>query len=549
MAHSLVDRINQMNARKAYGMKSYTGGTLMGWMWDGMSRAARNRRLPRDQFGYALAYMLVPDVRSAVDVYAQNMARIPYFIYRNPGHDPADNEIVASSQDVRSRNAIDAAIRQHYHDYHTPFLLTVAYSMILYDEIYIELIRNPSRVPAGYRVLNPLAIEPEIQQGEITGYTYSGDEGYIRFQPRDIAYSHGFNPLNDIRGGSLMQTAIDSVDVLRSLVTYLGDFFDNNARPGMLMTPRGDRAMPEREWQRLTDEVGHFLKGRGNQFNTFSTSIPVDFTAMENPDLQKQFSVHDPLTRQIYRAFRVPLAMVGDSSIVRFKEGQEQQAIFVQQQLVPYLEQIELFMNARPVPFFDTSEHYMFAFDASDFELLTEGDQLQSDVVGANLRNGIIPLTRAQELLGEQPDEDLADIYLINGEPVHKRVLLEWAMQPRQPATNPFGQPALPGQMEPPRETPSRERTPPQIEGEAAAVPARAVFLDADDPMSEDLRKWQTVALRRWKAGDVTKAKTFESNVIPPVLHAAICGALDVAQDTDQIYTIFDDADRWHHHA
>jgi hypothetical protein len=79
-------------------------------------------------------------------------------------------------------------------------------------------------------------------------------------------------------------------------------------------------------------------------------------------------------------------------------------------------------------------------------------------------------------------------------------------------------------------------------------VTRRSLFLDADDPMSDDLRKWQSVTLKRWKSGQLEQALAFESAMIPPLLNAAIKGALQSCTSVDQIYTVFDDADRYRLH-
>lgn len=74
-------------------------------------------------------------------------------------------------------------------------------------------------------------------------------------------------------------------------------------------------------------------------------------------------------------------------------------------------------------------------------------------------------------------------------------------------------------------------------------------FWNTDDPQSDDLRKWQTVAVKRYKSGNVDDALSFESAVLPAILQSSIKGALQAVSTPDQIYTIFDDAVRYLAHA
>lgn len=411
--------------------KAYTGG-ITNWVWSGLIRA-RQRNLESDQYGYALAYLLVPDVRACIDVYAFNMANMAYKLIENDGFDRKNDKVIAESVDVQPRHPIDRAFRRHFKEYSMSFMLMMVYNYLLFDEIFIELISNTHGIPWGYRVLNSLAVEPEIVRGEIVRLRYMGDEGIDLLDTRHVAYMHGYNPLNDLRGGSLLQTAIDSINVLRNLVRYLNDFFVNNARPGMLGAARDNQTLQERDIIQLEKDVQRFLKGIGNQHNTFLTSVPIEFTALENADLQKQFSVENPIVRQIYRAFRVPMAMVGDTQITRFKEGQEQTAIFTQNQIVPHLTQIQPFLNERPVRFFEPGGTVRLEYDLGHLDLLAEDKADLRD----NAQAGIMSIGETRKRLGLDPvDEngvDWREFYKIEGRPVHYQDIPDYWRQALAP--------------------------------------------------------------------------------------------------------------------
>ena len=80
-------------------------------------------------------------------------------------------------------------------------------------------------------------------------------------------------------------------------------------------------------------------------------------------------------------------------------------------------------------------------------------------------------------------------------------------------------------------------------ESEAEPAPApviapQAEQLPDEEPMQEELAKWQRKALKAYKAGKSPAVK-FESDIIPDEMHAEIEAALATAQDEDAIKAAF----------
>lgn len=398
-------------------------GNIDGWLWQGL---ASNQDLPNTKYGYALAYLLVPDVRVCVDIYALNIGRLLSLIIQNSTFDPANDETIARSDDVMVRHPYYQSTLWHRRLEKTPYMMKLAYSYILFDEMYVIQQDNEFGQKSGLQVLNPLAMQPVIENGVIRGYTYSQFQGTrIEIDIEDLAFDHGYNPLDDFRGSSVVMTVIDSINPLRNLVNYINEFFINNARQGMSASFKNSEDNNPQNYENIKQAIKDHLKGKGNQFKTFLSMVPLEWQAFENPDIGKQFSIDDPLTKKIYRAFGVPMSLAGDTSGTNYKESKDNLASFINVQALPHIENIQDFQTDSVLPFFVEKDSkgnidQRFEFDTSRFDVLTQEDKLQSEVVGADLNIGLMTVAEAQESRGITRDEDFEDRYMVDGLPVPK---------------------------------------------------------------------------------------------------------------------------------
>lgn len=398
-----------------------------GWLW---SSILRNRNLPDDRVGYAMAYLLVPEIRTCVDIYVDQIERIAWAIQENPGWDAKNDREIARSTDKKDRHPFQRAMTRHRRDLSIGFLRRLAYMMLLFDEVYVLPEVNDYGLVSDLTVLNNLAIQPQVQSGYLQWIDYfSSGGGAVKYRPNELAIDHGFNPMDDFRGSSLVMTAIDSINVLRNLVAYLNEFFVNNARMGLVGST--SEPLSAEQLKQLRETIADFLKGKGNQFRTFISPVPVDWTVFENPDIEKQFNIDAPMVEKIFRAFRVPLALAGDLQGTRYKESADVDAIFIKRSVAPILKNVQEFVNDSLLPYF--VEHsaggqidQRFEFDLSEFDSLTDGDKLQNDIVNQNVTAGLIPIAHAQELAGYEPDDALKEYYMLQGIPVPKLVYLNY---------------------------------------------------------------------------------------------------------------------------
>lgn len=406
------------------GAKSWGGSALSGltgWMPNG--------DLSQSSMGLAQSYTLVEAVRVSVDLYADLVESVPWTIYENASGDPDNDTEVSASTDIRPRHPLDIAMNRYRRKYNMSLLRHIAYSTLLYDETYLWLIRNNYGWTTDLCWLNPLGIEIDDYTGKITGYRYSDRRGnYLQLGLRDVAYDHGFNAEDDFRGSSTIMAALDTININRNFKRFLRDWFANGSRPDFIAYLTDDKyAGNKQAIEALKSEFQKFARGSGNRFNGFFSSTPLTFQPFEQPETDRQYATNIEIRKEIFAAFGVPLALVGDTSNTNYKETEDVRASFIQMKVKPLLERIATFFNDSVLPVMMGSEYYRIEFDFSEFNLMTDNDLRKADMARADVQTGIISLGEGREARGYDPDDELADIYIIGGQPMSKTILLKVA--------------------------------------------------------------------------------------------------------------------------
>jgi hypothetical protein len=218
----------------------------------------------------------------------------------------------------------------------------------------------------------------------------------------------------------------------------------------------------------------------------------------------------------------------------------------------PILDKFLWGINQQFMPQVAERGHILVA-DYSAFDVVTETEKAMQDMFHQDFKNGRISWNEYRQGNNYAKIEG-GDWFLLPtvGYTVIPASQIGEAPALIQQAQQPMTNPATAGDLHQAVERLSMQQKtlaiPETITVAPEQVTRRSLFLDADDPMSDDLRKWQSVTLKRWKSGQLEQALAFESAIIPPILNAAIKGALQSCTSIDQIYTVFDDADRYRLH-
>lgn len=378
---------------------SYAGGLTL-----------ENQDIAGNKWGFATAFQSVVAVNRAVSLIAQSLERLDYQIKR---YDDMGNVItVASSEDRRASHPVLTAFKRSRQRYGISLLQQVSYSDNIYGNTFVELIRNDYDFPADLRWLNPLGVTPTIINGRIERYQYSFNGQTTEYlTSAQVAHKRKFNPADDLLGHSPVMAALNAANIDRNLKRFLRAFFRNNARPGLVVSPTEKNSLAPNQVEMIRDQLQAFFKGTDNGFSTLVTPVPMSTTPFEQPDIDKFYSIDDPITREIFAAFGVPMSMAGfTGEVASYKEGDEVLRQFYLNTILPHALDIQDFFNVQVMPFFDATGTYWLEFDTSGFDRIGESELNAMALGTQGYSGGILTLNEARVTAGYDEIEN-GDIF------------------------------------------------------------------------------------------------------------------------------------------
>jgi hypothetical protein len=376
-----------------------------------------------------------------------------------------------------------------------------------------------NRLPDKLQVLN--AYTMKVKEHDQDGPTvfeqqYKGKK--VRFDAEEIVYFRLWNPRDDINAGTAPSSPANVPgQVIEATNEWPNKFFKNGAIPAVLLTTEG--SPPERERQRIESKWNERLQGVANAFRTYVMGHglkpevigqPVSELAM--PELSKDKK------EQILAAFKMPPG---------FAEPRVAQA-----------ERREL-----------KTEAYEFCY-IPEWEVWIEpviNEQLLNPLglrLSANPNE--LEIFQRQEL---EKAESAA--FFVSGMmlPMYKENTVK-IDEVRRVANSILGAASLP---ELDKEFTPEERTPPALQPFAGQQPQEGGDTIEGAPtstedrieqrtgkaLSDELDKWERLAVKRIKEGRPDKALRFASDVIPALMHSLIVHDLEKALTLGDVVETF----------
>lgn len=382
----------------------FTGGGVTG----------RNTNLSRTEWGAATAYQIVPEVNRAITLRSAAISALNWEIVKRG--DNGKDEILCTSEETDPHHPLARAFNATYDYSNQSLIALMCYSHDLVGEVYVQKTWTPES-GRGLFWLNPLGTEPIIA-GDIKYFMYTAMDGGIseQLKPREVAYYHNRNPYSNFRGQGLTQVVMKKVNMARNLDDFIEDFFNNNARPSVLVSPPGDMPFTDQQITQLQQQLDNFLKGRGNNWSTYVSKIGAKYTPMDQPNIGDHYGIAPVLSRYIYTVFGVPLAIAGDDSGTQYKTGDDVQVAFYQNTIIPLARELARYINTQIMPYFDNSGAF-FRFDTSEFDLVSADDDLRSQIATRNYQAGLWTRNRGLEYI-KQDVISPNDFLLIEGVPI-----------------------------------------------------------------------------------------------------------------------------------
>lgn len=361
------------------GVKSITLSDGLG-AWQSLNQTGGGyTELGRHEWGYAQAYVACGWAKRAIDIRVQKVSEL---LRKGKVVDKTTGKAIPDHPFMR---ALDIAFREYEQE---PFE-EWEFSKSVYGESFAELVSmypfgNPGpSFPATLRILNALAIEPVAPRGRIEYYDYNGDDGHVRFMPDEIAYDKFRNPFNDARGLSLLAAALDAVNIDRSLLLVTRSYLKNNARPGLIFTPKTGVLQPN-DKERITTTVKERVKGPTNAGKPLLFEVPLDVTVVSPPTFEDQDILTQQQKERICAVIGVPVSLVtfGD---MKYQLSPEQRKGLYTETIIPESDKIARVVDVKVLPFFDPSGQARFSIDDAVTDLLAS---LEDPVARASIANG-----------------------------------------------------------------------------------------------------------------------------------------------------------------
>jgi HK97 family phage portal protein/2'-5' RNA ligase len=412
--------------RNPQATKSF-GGSMDGFYGGAPGLTSRNQDLTFTEAGAATAFGIIVEVQRGVMFIADSISMLPAGIY-----DSRTDELLISLDTREELNVwtpgatFVQAIRQYERQWKHDFFDRITFSDWLYGETFVARLLNAKGGVAGLRWLNPLYTRPQIMRGRIERYDYSGDDGYYQILRDSMAYRiHHANPYDDLRGISPVLSALPSMNISRNAERGVMGYFKNGMILGGMMMPESDTTnLSGPQMTKLERDMKQHHQGVDNAWRWVLAPVRMAMQAFDQPDLQKNYSVSKDAAKKIMMALGVPPELAGNPDSVSYDNADKIMRNWLRVNGRSYANKVEGFVNTSLLPYFEPTRSVYFKFD------FTQIDQQDAALVQADFDKGMIPYNVVQAQRGYEVDEDLKDIYILGGKPIHKDVLIQVSRDP-----------------------------------------------------------------------------------------------------------------------
>ncbi|NIN36650.1 MAG: phage portal protein [Gammaproteobacteria bacterium] len=476
---AVYKRWSQPEAQKGTTLSSSFEQALSG------SRAgtlAEAKDYPHSRWGAAMAYLTVHAVFRCVQILVNGVSQLDWNIVRVNPNEEEDDLVLASSKDDIPRHDFHQAMRDFRRDNGMGLLPTIMFDRTLYGTVFFERIGG-FFVQRELEWLNPLGITIQTMGNRIDHYRYGWSQQYVTIEPERVAYNRVRHPLDDFDGYSPVMAVMRKVNLENSFNQFLNDFFSNGATPSTIFMPTDETGVDAQTLGKIESSLRQFFQGLGNQFRSVVFPKRLEMQQLGLPDL-RQFELERDVNTQIFEGMGVPQAMAGNTSATPYKDGDETTRFFWLNAIIPESKEIQSYINAEFMPFFDPSGKTRFKYDYSPFDTITNADKLEADTIAIQVSGGYVSLATAARTQERPVENWMEGRYMIEGVPMTEAQINEYA-QAKIEALKAQSQPMF-GELS----TPSLPALPEQMASEEDATIID--MIDDDEDVDEGTTEWET---------------------------------------------------------
>ena len=241
----------------------------------------------------------------------------------------------------------------------------------------------------------------------IAGYAYRKAGQEMTFDPEFIVQAKTFNPNSDFRGLPPMEVARAPVLMEYYLTRYNTTFFQNSARPDLMLTsdlPLGEdaRKIAAESWKKA---YGGVEKSHGVAVLEGLKPQLLGTTAKDG-----EFLGLDKLTReQVLAIFGMPPGIVGILEYANYANMREQIKQYYRYTIAPLCTLIEHAINTQLIPvWYRQDENLYVEFDLSQAATMPEDQKLEAETAAIWVRGGIKTVNEVRREMN-MPDVDWGD--------------------------------------------------------------------------------------------------------------------------------------------
>lgn len=261
----------------------------------------------------ATAAVMDPATFACVSKLTEDIAAADWRIVdRNSGETLGDRESIFSDEPM-TRLLHDVSDRE---DGISPFYIW-SLMLLTTGEAYWQYVFNRTGRLESLDWLNSLCTDPQYPRGVIDSFTYSGPDKYMVLPADQVVYDRLRNNLmTDFHGFAPVMTAIaaNRIQIGQSAGRAALSYFANDGMPYAIVSPKESQGEWEHEEVAYVTETMRAGKSSRGKFRTLVIPYPYDAQLFQQPDVQKWADLIASFSPDIYRVYRVPPPIVGDTT-------------------------------------------------------------------------------------------------------------------------------------------------------------------------------------------------------------------------------------------
>ncbi len=223
-------------------------------------------------------------------------------------------------------------------------------------------IKKVGGVPEFIFPLRPEHTKPiRASKGFIKGYEFRVNGKTVKLDPDEVVHYKNFNPVSDIVGMSTLNAAQDAAATDVSAREYNQEFFDNGARPGVILESKV--ALDKKKKKEIIQQWSQMYAGQGKRYKTAIADGGLAIKDFNIPQKDMEFMEQRKFSRdEILSIFGTPKPIVSILEDVNRASAEAALFIFALLTIDPKMRAVVDTLNAFYLPLFPDTENQSFEF-------------------------------------------------------------------------------------------------------------------------------------------------------------------------------------------